>query len=121
MDGEVLFGRTGDLGERQGPTMNLSEYIVLFVFVAIMGAGVPGLGDAALIGAGTLAGEGKLNVWAVLATAIVAWMIGSLGGYEIGLVKGRWLLDILAGSRNHAGSCWPRVIVFSAGITLWPQ
>jgi membrane protein DedA with SNARE-associated domain len=93
MDGEVLFGRTGDLGERQGPTMNLSEYIVLFVFVAIMGAGVPGLGDAALIGAGTLAGEGKLNVWAVLATAIVAWMIGSLGGYEIGLVKGRWLLD----------------------------
>ena len=40
--------------------MSLSEYVVLFVFVAIMGAGVPGLGDAALIGAGTLAGEGRL-------------------------------------------------------------
>ena len=27
---------------------------------------MPGLGDASLIGAGTLAGEGRLNVWIVL-------------------------------------------------------
>ncbi len=73
--------------------MNLSEYIVMFVFVAIMGAGVPGPGDAALIGAGTLAGEGRLNVWIVLVTAMVAWMLGSVAGYEIGIIKGRWLLD----------------------------
>jgi membrane protein DedA with SNARE-associated domain len=73
--------------------VNLSEYIVLFVCVAIMGFGVPGLGDAALIGAGTLAGEGRLNVWTVLVTAMVAWMLGSVAGYEIGIVKGRWLLD----------------------------
>jgi hypothetical protein len=37
---------------RLGATMNLSEYIVLFVFVAITG--------------------GRLNVWIVLVTAIVA-------------------------------------------------
>lgn len=73
--------------------MSLSEYIVLFVFVAIMGAGLPGLGDASLIAAGTLAGEGKLNLGVVLVTAIVAWMLGSLAGYEIGVGKGRWLLD----------------------------
>jgi membrane protein DedA with SNARE-associated domain len=73
--------------------VTLSEYIVLFVCVVIMGVGVPGLGDAALIGAGTLAGEGRLNLWTVLATAMVAWMLGSLGGYEIGVLKGRWLLD----------------------------
>ena len=42
------IGGPPDLGERLGPTMNLSEYIVLFVCVAIMGTGVPGLGDAAL-------------------------------------------------------------------------
>jgi hypothetical protein len=30
-------------------TETLSEYIVLFVCVAIMGAGLPGLGDATLI------------------------------------------------------------------------
>ncbi len=73
--------------------MNLSEYVVLFVLVAIMGAGLPGPGDASLIAAGTLAGEGRLSIWIVLETAMVAWMIGSLVGYEIGIRKGRWLLD----------------------------
>ncbi|HET9969775.1 MAG TPA: DedA family protein [Streptosporangiaceae bacterium] len=73
--------------------MSLSEYIGLFVLVAIMGAGVPGPGDAALIAAGTLAGEGKLNVAIVLATAAVAWMLGSVTGYDIGLHGGRPLLD----------------------------
>jgi membrane protein DedA with SNARE-associated domain len=73
--------------------MNLSEYIVLFVLVAIMGAGVPGPGDASLIAAGTLAGEGRLDLGIVLATAMTAWMLGSLAGYEIGIHNGRWLLD----------------------------
>jgi len=73
--------------------MNLPEYLVLFVLVAIMGAGLPGPGDAALIAAGTLAGEGRLNIWIVLATAIAAWMLGSLAGYEIGIHEGRGLLD----------------------------
>jgi membrane protein DedA with SNARE-associated domain len=73
--------------------MSLSEYIVLFVFVAIMGAGLPGPGDASLIAAGTLAGEGKLNVGIVLATAMVAWVVGSVVGYQIGARGGRRLLD----------------------------
>jgi membrane protein DedA with SNARE-associated domain len=73
--------------------MNLPEYLVLFVLVAIMGAGLPGPGDASLIAAGTLAGEGRLNIWIVLATAIAAWMLGSLAGYEIGIHEGRGLLD----------------------------
>ena len=46
-----------------------------------------------LIAAGTLAGEGRLNLAAVLATAIVAWMLGSVAGYEIGVRRGRWLLE----------------------------
>jgi len=73
--------------------MNLSEYVILFVLVAIMGAGLPGPGDASLIAAGTLAGEGKLNVGIVLATAMVAWMLGSVAGYAIGVHGGRRLLD----------------------------
>ena len=73
--------------------MSLSEYIVLFVFVAIMGAGIPGPGDASLIAAGCLAGEGKLNIWIVLATAMVAWMLGSVVGFWIGQRGGRPLLD----------------------------
>jgi membrane protein DedA with SNARE-associated domain len=73
--------------------MNVSEYVVMFVLVAVMGAGLPGPGDAALIAAGTLAGEGKLNVWIVLASAMVAWMLGSVVGYVIGVRGGRKLLD----------------------------
>src|SRR5271157_690819 len=71
----------------------MSEYLVLFVLVAIMGAGLPGPGDASLIAAGTLAGEGKLNIWIVLATAMAAWMFGSVVGYMIGIHGGRRLLD----------------------------
>ncbi len=73
--------------------MSVAEYVVLFTFVVIMGAGLPGPGDAALIAAGTLAGEGRLNVWVVLAVAMSAWMLGSAIGYEIGLHGGRSLLD----------------------------
>jgi membrane protein DedA with SNARE-associated domain len=73
--------------------MSLSEYAVMFVLVAIMGAGIPGPGDASLIAAGALAGEGKLNIWIVLATAMAAWMLGSVIGFVIGARGGRPLLD----------------------------
>ena len=73
--------------------MDLSEYIIMFVFVVVLGAGLPGLGDAALIAAGTLAGEGRLNVWIVLAVAMAAGMLGSVAGYQIGVRGGRRMLD----------------------------
>jgi membrane protein DedA with SNARE-associated domain len=73
--------------------MSVSEYVIMFALVAILGAGLPGPGDAALIAAGTLAGEGKLNVWIVLAVAMVAWMLGSVAGFVIGERRGRALLD----------------------------
>ena len=73
--------------------MILAEYIVLFVLVASMGAGLPALGDASLIAAGTLAGEGRLNIGIVLAVSMAGWMLGSLTGYEIGIRSGRWLLE----------------------------
>jgi membrane protein DedA with SNARE-associated domain len=73
--------------------MSLAEYIIMFVFVAIMGFGLPGPGDASLIAAGTLAGEGRLNVWIVLALAMIAWMLGSVAGYAFGVHGGRSLLD----------------------------
>ena len=73
--------------------MDLSEYAIMFVLVAIMGAGIPGPGDASLIAAGALAGDGKLNIWIVLVTAMVAWMVGSVIGFAIGAHGGRPLLD----------------------------
>jgi membrane protein DedA with SNARE-associated domain len=41
--------------------MTLTEYAILFVLVVTTGAGLPGPGDASLIAAGTLAGEGRLQ------------------------------------------------------------
>ncbi len=73
--------------------MSLAEYIIMFVLVVIMGFGLPGPGDASLIAAGTLAGEGRLNVWIVLALSMIAWMLGSVAGYAFGVHGGRSLLD----------------------------
>lgn len=73
--------------------MSLAEYIIFFVLVVSTGAGVPGPGDASMIAAGTLAGEGRLNVGVVLVVSIAGWMLGSLIGYEIGLRSGRGLLE----------------------------
>ena len=73
--------------------MSLAEYIIMFVFVTTMGFGLPALGDASLIAAGTLAGEGRLNLWIVLGLAITAWMLGSVAGYAVGSSGGRALLD----------------------------
>jgi membrane protein DedA with SNARE-associated domain len=73
--------------------VSVSDYAIMFVLVMIMGAGIPGPGDASLIAAGALAGDGKLNIWIVLATAGVAWMLGSVIGFVIGARGGRPLLD----------------------------
>jgi membrane protein DedA with SNARE-associated domain len=73
--------------------MSLAEYIIMFVFVMILGFGLPGPGDASLIAAGTLAGEGRLNLWVVLGLGMAAWMVGSVAGYAFGISGGRALLD----------------------------
>jgi membrane protein DedA with SNARE-associated domain len=73
--------------------VSLAEYIIFFVLVVSAGAGVPVLGDGAMIAAGTLAGEGRLNIGVVLVLSIAGWMLGSLIGYGIGLRGGRRLLE----------------------------
>src|SRR5579863_364420 len=90
----MLTGADNDASNAaQRSAVSAAEYLILFVLVALMGAGLPGPGDASLIAAGTLAGEGRLNVSIVLAVSMTAWMAGSVAGYEIGVRKGRWLLD----------------------------
>jgi hypothetical protein len=44
----------------------------------------PGLGDASLIAAGVLAGEGKLNVGILLVVSAAAWMLDSVIRYAVG-------------------------------------
>ena len=52
--------------------MTGAEYVVLFVCVTIMGFGIPGPGDASLLAAGTLVGEGRLSVAIVLVVSAAA-------------------------------------------------
>jgi membrane protein DedA with SNARE-associated domain len=104
--------------------MSLAEYIIMFVFVTILGFGLPGPGDASLIAAGTLAGEGRLNVWIVLALGMIAWMLGSVAGYAFGAHGGRPLLDrpgILEKSRRKLLAKGDRAFgryTFVASVTM---
>jgi membrane-associated protein len=104
--------------------MSLTEYIVMFVFVLVLGFGLPGPGDASLIAAGTLAGEGRLNVWVVLGLGMVAWMLGSVAGYAFGDRGGRSLLDrpgILEKSRRKLLAKGDRAFgrhTFVASVTM---
>lgn len=75
------------------PSMIAVEYVVLFLLVAVSGFGLPGPGDAIMIAAGTLAGEGRLSLWIVLGTTMAAWMGGSVVGFRVGQRRGRSLLD----------------------------
>jgi membrane protein DedA with SNARE-associated domain len=91
-----------------------AEYVVLFILVAVMGAGLPGPGDAALIAAGTLAGEGRLDVGVVWAISMAAWMLGSLGGLCLGSVGDAGCSTTRDDLRTRAESYSLRAIARSA-------
>src|SRR3989442_8387122 len=61
-----------------------SGYVVLFVLVALESLGTPLPGETALLTAAALAALGHLSIYAVVATAVAAAVIGDNGGYWIG-------------------------------------
>jgi membrane protein DedA with SNARE-associated domain len=65
---------------------------LLFVLIMLESAGIPLPGETALIGAGILASQGKLDVIAVIAVAAAAAIIGDNGGYWVGRRWGRQIL-----------------------------
>ena len=67
-------------------------YPILFVVVLLESLGIPGPGQALLITAALLAAHGKLNITAVLTTAIVGTTLGGMIGYWIGRKGGRALI-----------------------------
>ena len=77
-------------------------YLLVFVTVTLELVGVPFPSETILIGAGAAAAAGDLNVLLVMAVAAIAATLGALGGYEIGRIGGRPLLDRLV-ARG-----WPR-------------
>src|SRR5467141_3402878 len=59
-------------------------YVVLFLLVGLESLGLPLPGETALVTAAALAALGHLNIYAVVATAMAAAIIGDNGGYWIG-------------------------------------
>ena len=77
-------------------------YILVFITVSLELVGVPFPSETILLGAGAASATGSLNVIAVMGAAAVAAVIGASGGYAIGRVGGRPLLERLV-ARG-----WPR-------------
>ena len=77
-------------------------YLLVFVTVTLELLGVPFPSETILLGAGAAASAGRLNLAAVMAVAAVAAVLGATGGYGIGRIGGRKLLDRLV-ARG-----WPR-------------
>lgn len=67
----------------------VGAYAGLFVLLALSWAGIPVAGQAALIAAGVLAGEGELSISVVLVVGIAASAIGGVAAYLVGLHGGR--------------------------------
>jgi membrane protein DedA with SNARE-associated domain len=67
-------------------------YPTLFVVVLLESLGIPGPGQALLITASLLAAHGKLNIEAVLGTAIAGTTLGGMIGYWIGTRGGHVLI-----------------------------
>jgi len=67
-------------------------YPTLFVVVLLESLGIPGPGQALLITAALLAAHGKLDIIAVLVTAVVGTTLGGVLGYWIGRRGGRALI-----------------------------
>lgn len=80
---------------------------ILFVLIGAESAGVPLPGETALIAAGVLASQGKLDIVAVIAVAATAAIVGDNVGYWIGRLGGRKLLQRWGWLERHASSVLP--------------
>lgn len=68
-------------------------YLLLFGLVAAESTGAPVPGETALITAGILSHDGRMQIWLVVLLAAVAAIVGDNLGYLIGRTGGRRLLE----------------------------
>src|SRR5260221_13882008 len=66
---------------------------VVFAGVFLENTGLPVPGETALLAGAALARFGRLSLWRVIVTAIVAAILGDNLGFFIGRRGGRWLLE----------------------------
>ena len=81
--------------------------ILLFGVVAAESAGVPLPGETALIAAAILASRGHYSIFAVIAVAALAAIVGDNAGYWIGRIGGRALLERWGPIKRYADKAIP--------------
>jgi membrane protein DedA with SNARE-associated domain len=81
--------------------------ILLFGVVAAESAGVPLPGETALIAAAILASRGHYSIFAVIAVAALAAIVGDNAGYWIGRAGGRKLLERWGPIKRYADKAIP--------------
>jgi membrane protein DedA with SNARE-associated domain len=73
------------------------SYAGVFLLIMLEDFGLPAPGETALIAAAVAAASGKLNIWGVLAAAVLGAIIGDNIGYAIGHFGGRRLVVKVGG------------------------
>jgi membrane protein DedA with SNARE-associated domain len=66
-----------------------AAYAILFALLALAWAGLPTAGQAALVAAGVLASQGRLDIGLVLVAGTAGSIVGGIAGYVLGLKGGR--------------------------------
>jgi membrane protein DedA with SNARE-associated domain len=59
-------------------------YFAIIILVGLESAGLPLPGETALVSAAVFAGQGTLHIWAVIACAALAAIVGDNAGYWVG-------------------------------------
>ena len=104
-------------------------YVVLFFLIGLESLGVPLPGETALVTAAAFAALGHLSIYAVVATAVAAAIIGDNGGYWIGRAGGTALVgrygrfthlnaSHLAGARRFFARHGPKTVFIGRFIAL---
>src|SRR5258707_3618943 len=78
---------------------------ILFAWILANQGGVPVAVVAALLGAGALAGSGRLSIAVILAVAVGATLCADLGWYSLGRWRGARALEVL-------GNVFPRAATY---------
>ncbi len=104
-------------------------YLIVFLFVAADGIGVPLPGETALLTAAALSANGRLSLLAVMASATAGCIIGGSGGYWVGRGGERFLEHRHASrvgltpprverARAFFGKNGPKTILFARFVAL---
>ena len=82
--------------------------VLVFVLVAVEGAGIPLPGETALIAGGILASQGHFSIEALIVVAATGAILGDNTGYWLGRLGGRRLLHKLPVIHNAVERVLPR-------------